>query len=77
MVPPFSPPPKSGKLNNNIFQINLQFILILNLCLIFQTLSAISTEQSSTIVFPFPIDTLSLSMGVDKDKNKKQSKKEA
>ena len=27
-----------------------------------QTLSAISTEQSSTIVFPFPIDTLSLSM---------------
>lgn len=35
-----------------------------------QTLSAISTEQSSTIVFPFPIDSLSLSMGVGKEKNK-------
>lgn len=37
-----------------------------------QTLSAISTEQSSTIVFPFPIDSLSLSMGVPKEKNKKE-----
>jgi len=37
-----------------------------------QTLSAISTEQSSTIVFPFPIDSLSLgSIG-----NKKGTKKE-
>ena len=35
-----------------------------------QTLNAISTEQSSTIVFPFPIDSLSLSMGVGKEKNK-------
>ncbi|XP_023332082.1 mechanosensory protein 2 isoform X1 [Eurytemora carolleeae] len=35
-----------------------------------QTLSAISTEQSSTIVFPFPIDTLCLSMGQEKDKRK-------
>lgn len=43
-----------------------------------QTLSAISTEQSSTIVFPFPIDTLCLSMGQDKENAKsKQSKKEA
>jgi len=37
-----------------------------------QTLNAISTEQSSTIVFPFPIDSLSLSMGVGKEKNKKE-----
>ena len=36
----------------------------------FQTLNAISREQSSTIVFPFPIDTLCLSMGSDKDKKK-------
>eukprot|EP00095_Tigriopus_kingsejongensis_P007104 maker-scaffold130_size324016-snap-gene-1.16 protein:Tk07104 transcript:maker-scaffold130_size324016-snap-gene-1.16-mRNA-1 annotation:"predicted protein" len=36
-----------------------------------QTLNAISTEQSSTIVFPFPIDSLSLSMGVGKDKKHK------
>ena len=35
-----------------------------------QTLNAISTEQSSTIVFPFPIDSLSLSMGMGKEKNK-------
>ena len=35
-----------------------------------QTLNAISTEQSSTIVFPFPIDSLSLSM-VGKDKKEK------
>jgi len=44
-----------------------------------QTLSAISTEQSSTIVFPFPIDTLCLSMGQEKAANAKtkQSKKEA
>ena len=35
-----------------------------------QTLNAISTEQSSTIVFPFPIDTLCLSMGLDKEKRK-------
>merc|ERR1712088_641844 len=42
-----------------------------------QTLSAISSEQSSTIVFPFPIDSLSLSMGLDKEgKKSKQSKKE-
>ena len=38
--------------------------------MLFQTLSAISTEQSSTIVFPFPIDTLCLSMGQEKDKRK-------
>lgn len=37
-----------------------------------QTLNAISTEQSSTIVFPFPIDSLCLSMGVGKEKNKKE-----
>ena len=37
---------------------------------LFQTLNAISTEQSSTIVFPFPIDTLCLSMGLDKEKRK-------
>jgi erythrocyte band 7 integral membrane protein len=38
-----------------------------------QTLSAISTEQSSTIVFPFPIDSLSLgTMGSrDPEKDKK------
>jgi erythrocyte band 7 integral membrane protein len=36
----------------------------------FQTLNAIAREQSSTIVFPFPIDTLCLSMGSDKDKKK-------
>ncbi|XP_040570023.1 band 7 protein AGAP004871 isoform X1 [Lepeophtheirus salmonis] len=35
-----------------------------------QTLNAISTEQSSTIVFPFPIDSLCLSMGTGKEKNK-------
>ena len=34
----------------------------------FQTLNAISREQSFTIVFPFPIDTLCLSMDSDKDK---------
>ena len=38
--------------------------------LVFQTLNAISTEQSSTIVFPFPINTLSLSMGLDTEKRK-------
>ena len=37
---------------------------------LFQTLNAISTEQSSTIVFPFPINTLSLSMGLDTEKRK-------
>merc|ERR1712080_131650 len=44
-----------------------------------QTLNAISTEQSSTIVFPFPIDSLSLSMGMEgkEGKKSKQSKKEA
>ena len=41
--------------------------------IIFQTLNAISTEQSSTIVFPFPIDTLCLSVG-DKEKEKKEKK---
>ena len=35
-----------------------------------QTLNAISTEQSSTIVFPFPIDSLSLTMGPTRDKDK-------
>ena len=39
----------------------------------FQTLNAISTEQSSTIVFPFPIDTLCLSMGADKEDVKRKS----
>jgi len=38
-----------------------------------QTLNAISTEQSSTIVFPFPIDTLCLSMGADKEDVKRKS----
>ena len=46
--------------------------LIINSCL-FQTLNAISTEQSSTIVFPFPIDTLCLSMGADKEDVKRKS----
>ena len=40
-----------------------------------QTLNAISTEQSSTIVFPFPMDTLSLgsmgTAGVGKEKKDK------
>jgi len=35
-----------------------------------QTLNAISREQSSTIVFPFPMDSLCLNMGLDKDKKK-------
>jgi len=35
-----------------------------------QTLSAIATEQSSTIVFPFPIDTLCIGMGLDKKTTK-------
>jgi hypothetical protein len=43
---------------------------ILSFFSLFQTLNAISTEQSSTIVFPFPIDTLCLSMGLNKDKRK-------
>jgi hypothetical protein len=47
-----------------IWIINHTFIFIL------QTLNAISTEQSSTIVFPFPIDTLCLNMGIDKEKRK-------
>ena len=38
-----------------------------------QTLNAISTEQSSTIVFPFPIDTLCISMGAEKDKEKEKT----
>ena len=38
-----------------------------------QTLNAISTEQSSTIVFPFPIDTLCLSMGNEKEDVKRKS----
>ena len=40
----------------------------------FQTLNAISTEQSSTIVFPFPIDTLCISMGQEKEKEKEKEK---
>ena len=47
-------------------------VCIINSCL-FQTLNAISTEQSSTIVFPFPIDTLCLSMGADKEDVKRKS----
>ena len=39
----------------------------------FQTLNAISTEQSSTIVFPFPIDTLCLSLGNEKEETKRKS----
>ena len=39
-----------------------------------QTLNAISTEQSSTIVFPFPIDTLCISMGQEKEKEKEKEK---
>jgi erythrocyte band 7 integral membrane protein len=37
-----------------------------------QTLGSISTEQSSTIVFPFPIDSLSLCSLGSKEKNKKE-----
>lgn len=39
-----------------------------------QTLSAIATEQSSTIVFPFPIDTLCLAMDSNKDRTKSKRK---
>ena len=49
-------------------KIGNSFEIIFN-CL-FQTLNAISIKQSSTIVFPFPIEMLCLSMGSDKDKKK-------
>merc|ERR1712012_930108 len=39
-----------------------------------QTLNAISTEQSSTIVFHFPFDTLCISMGQEKEKEKEKEK---
>ena len=48
--------------------------LLLSIVLSFQTLNAISTEQSSTIVFPFPIDTLCISMGQEKEKEKEKEK---
>ena len=52
-------------------------MLLLSIVLSFQTLNAISTEQSSTIVFPFPIDTLCISMDPDKkEKEKLKLKKE-
>ena len=38
---------------------------------LFQTLSAISSEQSSTIVFPFPMDTLCLGMEKLKEDKRK------
>ena len=48
-------------------------VFIIKLKLFSKTLNAISTEQSSTIVFPFPIDTLCISMGAEKDKEKEKT----
>ena len=50
-------------------------VLLLSIVLSFQTLNAISTEQSSTIVFPFPIDTLCISMDPDKKEKEKEKLK--
>ena len=49
-------------------------VMQLLIVLLFQTLNAISTEQSSTIVFPFPIDTLCISMGQEKEKEMEKEK---
>ena len=48
-------------------------VFMIKLKLFSKTLNAISTEQSSTIVFPFPIDTLCISMGAEKDKEKEKT----
>ena len=57
-----------GDLSNLMGGVSLTKVL--SFFSLFQTLNAISTEQSSTIVFPFPIDTLCLSMGLNKEKRK-------